>query len=204
MKREVIIATGNLGKFSEIQDLLAAEFDTFYSLNDFDEKLPIVEDSPLYIENAMKKARKVGDRFGLPSIADDSGLEVRALQGRPGVLSARYARTDAERIERLLHELKGVSWERRKAVFKAYVVFYLPEKERAHLFFGQLEGFIGFDMKGAGGFGFDPVFFVPESNRYLAELTMEEKNRLSHRGRAIAALKAFLKTDSFRNPVILG
>ena len=201
--RQVVIATENMGKFGEIRDLLADEFDTFHSLRDFDEKLSIQEDSPLYVENAMKKARKIGDRFCLATIADDSGIEVEALGGRPGVLSARYGRNDGERIDRLLGELEGVPWELRRAVFKAYIVLYLPEKERAHFFFGHLSGFIGFERRGAKGFGYDPVFYVPELDRYLAELTVEEKNCLSHRGRAIYALKTFLQRDSFRNPRVL-
>jgi XTP/dITP diphosphohydrolase len=200
---QVIIATENMGKLREIRDLLAHEFDAFHSLRDFEEKVSIEEDSPLYVENAIKKARKIGDRFCLPTIADDSGLEVEALGGRPGALSSRYGQNDGERIERLLNELDGVPWERRRAVFKAYIVLYLPEKEREHLFYGHLSGFIGFVKRGDKGFGYDPVFYVPELDRYLAELTVEEKNLLSHRGRALHALKTFLQADSFRHPRVL-
>ncbi|OPY75672.1 MAG: dITP/XTP pyrophosphatase [Syntrophorhabdus sp. PtaU1.Bin153] len=200
--RSVIIATENLGKFREIKTLLADEFDVFHSLRDFEEKVPVDEDSMLYIENAMKKARKVGDRFGMYTIADDSGLEVEALGGRPGVRSSRYGRSDDERIERLLSELEGVPWEKREAVFRAYLAFYLPEKQRCYVFYGELKGIIGFERKGVGGFGFDPVFYVPEWNRYLAEMTLEEKNVLSHRGRAIRAFKDFHNVRFFRNPTV--
>jgi XTP/dITP diphosphohydrolase len=198
--RQVIIATENLGKFREIKALLVDEFDAFYSLKDFEEKVIVEEESPLYVENAIKKARKIGDRFGFPTIADDSGLEVDALGGRPGVLSARYGRSDEERISRLLRELEGVPWERRKAVFKAYIVFYMPEKEQCHIFYGRLTGIIGPTRQGTGGFGFDPIFYATELGRYLAELSVEEKNRLSHRGRALYALKAFLQIDAQRSP----
>ncbi len=197
---KVIIATENLGKFKEIKALLLDQFEAFYSLNDFDEKVVVNEESLLYVENAIKKARKIGDRFGLPTIADDSGLEVDALGGSPGVFSARYGNSDGERIDRLLNELEGIPWERRTAAFKAYIAFYMPEKERCHIFYGRLGGFIGFARQGEGGFGFDPVFYASEPAKYLAELSVEEKNRLSHRGRALYALKTFLQIDSQRSP----
>jgi XTP/dITP diphosphohydrolase len=189
--RSVIIATENIGKFREIKALLENEFDEFYSLRDFDEQVTVDEDSELYAENAMKKARKIGDRFGIPTIADDSGLEVEALGGRPGVRSSRYGKNDEERIARLLGELKGIPWEQRGAVFKAYLAFYLPEKDRRYVFYGELRGTIGFEKHGQQGFGFDPVFYISELDKYLAEISMEEKNRLSHRGRAIQAFINF-------------
>jgi XTP/dITP diphosphohydrolase len=194
----LIIATENMGKFREITTYLGGEFERFYSLRDFEEKVEVREDSDVYIENALEKARKIGERFGIDTIADDSGLEVRALGGRPGVLSARYGRNDQERIERLLAELKGVPWEERAAIFKAYIVFYLPEKERGYIFYGHLTGLIGFERHGEGGFGYDPIFYVPSLNKYLAELAVEEKNRLSHRGRALQSFKKFVSSGSFR------
>jgi XTP/dITP diphosphohydrolase len=188
----VIIATENMGKFREIKALLSGEFKTFYSLKDMAEKVVIEEDSPFYSENAMKKARKVGDRFGMCTLADDSGLEVNALGGRPGIHSSRYGRTDDERISKLLSELTAVPWEKRLAIFKAYLVLYLPAKERSYIFYGHLPGIIGTDRHGEGGFGYDPVFYVPSREKYLAELTTEEKNHISHRGRAIASLRSFI------------
>ena len=180
-----------MGKFREIKALLEHSFDNFYSLRDYKDRVPIEEDSDLYIENALKKARKIGDRFGMHTLADDSGLEVQALGGRPGVRSSRYGKNDDERIARLLSELEGIPWDKRTAVFKAYLAFYMPERERCYVFYGELRGIIGMDKHGQNGFGFDPVFFVPELNRYLAEIPMEKKNRLSHRGRAIQALIDF-------------
>ncbi|HVN96921.1 MAG TPA: RdgB/HAM1 family non-canonical purine NTP pyrophosphatase [Syntrophorhabdaceae bacterium] len=196
--KEVIIATENRGKFQEIKSLLGDIFETLYSLNDFPEKVFVDEDSPVYVANALKKARKVGDRFGMATLADDSGLEVEALQNRPGVYSSRYGKNDDERQTRLLSELKATPFERRKAVFKSYVVFYMPERERCYVFYGDLKGYIGFERHGTGGFGFDPVFYLPERNKYLAELSLEEKNALSHRGKALLALRNFLNTDFFR------
>lgn len=195
--RKIIIATTNNGKYEEIKSVLAGEFDLFYSLRDFPEKIEIEEDSLLYVENALKKARKIGERFGIYTIADDSGLEVEALSGRPGVHSSRYGRNDDERISRLLDELKDVPWDRRKAIFKAYVACYIPEKEISYVFYGFLRGYIGFERTGEGGFGYDPVFFIPGLNKYVAELTRDEKNRISHRGRALQAFKDFIKGDIF-------
>jgi XTP/dITP diphosphohydrolase len=200
--KNLIVATGNQGKLREIKEVLAGEFARFFSLNDLEEKVTVEEDSPLYIENVIKKARKIGDRFGMETLADDSGLEVEALGGRPGVFSARYGSTDNERIERLLFEMKDVEWDRRIAVFKAYLAFYLPGREVSYIFYGSLKGFITFEKRGIGGFGYDPVFYVPEFGKSFAELTGTEKNSISHRGRALASFRRFLDTGSFKVPTI--
>jgi XTP/dITP diphosphohydrolase len=192
--KDLIIATTNRGKFAELKPLLAEHFKEICSLADFPEIPEIVEDSSHYAQNAMKKARKVGGHFGMPALADDSGLEVAALGGQPGIHSSRYGRNDDERIQRLLHELDGIPWEGRGAKFKAYVALYLPEKDRCYVFYGELKGFIGFEKHGSHGFGYDPVFYSPELGKYLAEISTEEKNRLSHRGQAIALLKTFVET----------
>ena len=192
--KDLIIATTNRGKFAELKPLLVEHFKEIYSLADFPETLQIVEDSPHYAQNAMKKARKVGGHFGMSALADDSGLEVAALGGRPGIHSSRYGENDDERIERLLHELDGISWDGREAKFKAYVALYLPEKDRCYVFYGELKGFIGLEKHGSHGFGYDPVFYSPELGKYLAEISTDEKNKFSHRGRAIALLKTFVET----------
>ena len=188
----IIVATANKGKFKEIRECLAGTFDTFFSLADFDEKIEVVEDQPTYYGNAWKKARKVGDRFGIATLADDSGLEVEALKGRPGIGSARYGASDRERVDRLLAELAGVSREGRSALFRAYLVYYLPDVGQAFMFYGGLKGYIGFERRGEGGFGYDPVFMLPDSGKALSELSLEEKNSISHRGQALARFKKFL------------
>ncbi|MCX5806904.1 MAG: RdgB/HAM1 family non-canonical purine NTP pyrophosphatase [Proteobacteria bacterium] len=198
--KNVVIATANPGKFEEIRAILIGEFGNFYSLKDFKDPIEVKEDSPLYLENVLKKARKIGDRFNMNTIADDSGIEVFALNGRPGVFSSRYGKDDEDRINKMLIELEGVPWEKRGAVFKAYIALYMPEKQWSYVFYGSLRGYIGLTRRGKGGFGYDPVFYVPEADKYAAELTMEEKNRLSHRGKALCALKEFLNSDFFRNP----
>lgn len=192
--KHLIIATTNKGKFAELKPLLTDHFEEIHSLLDFQETIDVVEDSPYYAGNAMKKARKIGGHFGMPALADDSGLEVAALNGRPGIQSSRYGKTDDERIERLLRELDGIPRDQRQAKFKAYVALYLPGKDRCYVFYGELKGFIGFERHGSGGFGYDPVFYSPEPGKYLAEISTDEKNKLSHRGRAIALLKKFIET----------
>jgi XTP/dITP diphosphohydrolase len=190
--KNLIIATTNKGKFAELKPLLTDHFEEIYSLLDFQETIDVAEDSPYYAGNAMKKARKIGEHFGMPALADDSGLEAAALDGRPGIYSSRYGNNDEERIERLLTELNSVPWEQRKAKFRAYVALYLPRKDRCYVFYGELTGFIGFERHGSAGFGYDPVFYSPELGKYLAEVPTDEKNRFSHRGRAIALLKEFV------------
>ena len=190
---DLVVATTNQGKFKEIKELLAGQFTSFHSLLDFKEGCAVVEDQPSYAENAWKKARKIGDRFGIDPLADDSGLEVDALRGRPGIYSARYGETDAERIDKLLAELSGVEDQNRGAVFKAYLAFYMPAEGRGYFFYGSIRGHIGYERKGKGGFGFDPVFCIPELDKCMAELTIDEKNRISHRGRALTAFSYFLK-----------
>ncbi len=201
--KDVIVATENQGKLEEIRALLGDTFEKFHSLKDFAEKVPVEEDSPLYVGNAMKKARKIGDRFGLPTLADDSGLEVEALQGRPGVYSSRYGRNDEERISRLLIELNDIPWDDRRAAFKAYIALYLPGRDRCYVFYGRLGGYIGFEKHGTGGFGYDPLFYVPSLRRYLAELNLEEKNLISHRSQAVIALRDFLNSAFYRKPSLL-
>lgn len=193
--KSIIIATANQGKFREIKEELSGIFEVFYSLDDLNEKIEIEEDRPSYAENAWKKARKIGDRFGISTLADDSGLEVQALGGRPGLFSARYGTGDNDRINRLLAELEGVPIEKRKAMFKAYLSFYLPGDEKTFFFYGCLRGFIDFERRGDNGFGFDPVFFLPDSNKSLAEIPLAEKNRISHRGRALVTFKRFMTVD---------
>lgn len=195
--RSVVIATRNVGKFMEIRDGLIDLFDEIYSLSDFDFHDDTKESESSYLENVMKKARRVGERTGIVSLADDSGLEVDYLKGRPGVISSRYGKDDDERIGRLLSELEGVPWSKRTAKFRAYIALYLPGMERYYIFYGELKGYIGFEKKTGYGFGFDPVFYVPSLKKYLSELTTKEKNEVSHRGKALRSLRKFLENFDF-------
>ena len=149
----IVIATGNKGKFGEMSHYLAGAGEGLLSLADLDGSVTVDEDRPTYLENAWKKARKVGNRFGMKTLADDSGLEVKALNGAPGIHSARYGATDADRVGRLLRELKDVPEKDRGAVFKAYLVYYLPDVEQTFIFYGSVKGCIGFEARGEKGFG---------------------------------------------------
>jgi XTP/dITP diphosphohydrolase len=191
----LVIATANRGKFEEITQCLAGTFTRYLSLADFADKVEVAEDRATYFENAWKKARKVGNRFGMKTLADDSGLEVAALGGAPGLLSARYGASDEERVERLLSELRGVPVEGRGALFRAYLVYYLPDVGHTFIFHGSVRGYIGFDKRGESGFGYDPVFMLP-NGKAMAEMSMSDKNRISHRGRALAAFKKFLANNA--------
>ncbi len=187
------VSTRNAHKAEEISHILAPyQVKTLLDLPGFPE---IEENGSSYRENAELKARALFSEVGEPVFADDSGLEVDALDGRPGIHSARYSGLDtnhARNIEKLLAELKNVPEAARTARFRCVIV-YIDSSGRAHEFVGILEGRIGFAGRGAGGFGYDPVFMLPERGCSVAELPAAEKNSLSHRARALAGLKSFLK-----------
>jgi len=189
--RRIVLASGNRGKLAEIRALLEPLGAEVSPQSDFD--LPeAVEDGDSFVANALIKARHAAALTGLPAIADDSGLAVDALGGRPGIRSARYAGEDAsddDNIEKLLAELEGVPDERRGAGFHCAAVFVADAGDDAPLVEeGVWRGRILLARRGRGGFGYDPVFFDPDTGRAAAELTREEKNTRSHRGRAFRAL----------------
>lgn len=196
--KELLVATTNRGKLKEIEALLSGCVEKLYSLADFPD-LPVVdEDGATFEENAVKKARSAAQATGKPTIADDSGLVVDALGGRPGVHSARFAgddATDADNNVKLLHELSVVPAEARSAAFQCVVALCFPDGT-CRTFAGELSGMIRFEQRGDGGFGYDPLFYIHEFERTLAELKLEVKNTISHRGRALAGLKEFLSSDS--------
>jgi XTP/dITP diphosphohydrolase len=187
---DLLLATNNRGKVREYQTMLAGLPFRLVTLEDCG--LDSVEETgDTFEENARLKAIDAAQRSGLLSLADDSGLEVTALNGEPGVRSARYAgedATDADRVRFLLGKLRDVSWEHRKARFRCVIALADPTGG-VELFDGQCHGFITFEPHGELGFGYDPVFYFPEQNKTMAELDPEEKNRLSHRGEA--ARKAY-------------
>ena len=186
----LLLATKNQGKIKEINRLLKGQRVEVLTLDDFPGISLPKEDRSTFKGNALKKARVAGET-GLAAISDDSGLCVDALGGRPGVLSARYAgddATDKKNCEKLLLEMKDVPDGKRTASFVCVIALVLPSgKEKT--FEGRLEGVIAAKPKGRGGFGYDPVFFLPGKNKTLAELKPEEKNLLSHRGAALQKLK---------------
>lgn len=177
-----VLATTSSHKLREFQQLFAG---TGIEIEPAPEVVPVDEDQATFEGNAAKKAREWARALGKPCLADDSGLAVDALGGRPGVHSARYADTDAARISRLLTELEGAT-DRSAAFHCAICVAWPDGKENCVT--GRTPGVIAAAPAGGGGFGYDPVFLVPEMGRTYAELSADEKNALSHRGRAARAL----------------
>lgn len=191
--RRVVVATANAGKLAEIRHALAdSGFEAVTAADLGAEPLEVAEIGEQFTDNAYLKAAAYRKRFGMAALADDSGLVVDALGGRPGVRSSRYAgenATDVENTRRLLEELDGFGSEMRAARFQCVVVL-LDEAGEATWACGTCEGQIAFTPRGAGGFGYDPVFLPDESAGYtMAELSMAEKTAISHRGKALAALR---------------
>lgn len=188
----LLFATRNSGKLRELRGLLAPEGIDVRGLADVPGAPEVKEDGATFRENAWKKARALADFAGLPALADDSGLAVAALGGRPGVRSARYAgpdATDSDNNRRLLEELRGVPPQGRRAAFVCAMALAVPGNARAEAEAqGRLEGRLLEVPRGSGGFGYDPLFLVEEAGLTLAEMELADKNRLSHRARALAAL----------------
>ncbi|WP_145542272.1 XTP/dITP diphosphatase [Yersinia alsatica] len=195
--QKVVLATGNPGKVRELANLLAD-----FGLDVVAQTELAVESAEetglTFIENAILKARHAAQTTGLPAIADDSGLAVDALGGAPGIYSARYAGIDAsdqENLEKLLVALKDIPDEQRGAQFHCVLVYMRHAADPTPLVFhGQWPGVIAHQPAGAAGFGYDPIFYVPELGKTAAELTREEKHAVSHRGQALK-----LMLDALRN-----
>lgn len=191
--RKLLIATNNKGKLAEYLELLK---DLPFELTWPEKeglKLKVEEKTGSYRENAIAKAVTWAKATGLITLADDSGLEVDALGGAPGPVSARYGglETDRERYELLLKKMEGIPWPQRTARFRCVIAIAYPDGE-VHTFEGVMEGLIALEPKGEHGFGYDPVFFLPELGKTVAQLTLEEKNRLSHRAQAALKARDFL------------
>jgi len=187
----IVLASNNAGKVREINQLLASEQIKVVAQKEFN--IPdAVEDGLSFVENAIKKARHAASLSGLPAIADDSGIEVDALNGAPGIYSARFAganATDQENLQKLLQRLEGVPDEQRTARFQCLLVYMRHAEDPTPLICqGTWEGRILHAPKGENGFGYDPVFYVPTHHCSSAELPAEIKNSLSHRGQALQKL----------------
>jgi XTP/dITP diphosphohydrolase len=188
---EIVIATGNRNKFKEITALLADLPVRITPFWDWEGATEIKEEGRTYAENALHKARTVVRVTGRWAIGDDTGLEVEFLGGAPGLYSARYAGEKAtfeDNRRKLLSELKGVPWEKRNALFRSVMALAGPRGEE-RVSEGTIAGYITEEERGAHGFGYDPIFYWPEAGRTLAEVSAEEKNRISHRARALMKLK---------------
>lgn len=185
---EVVLATNNEGKVREFSGLLKGQFGRVVSLRDLDNPPEVVEDGETFRDNALKKARAIAEYSGKPTLADDSGLEVDALGGRPGVYSARYAgenATDGDNVDKLLAEMEGK--EERKARFVCCLALVFPDGHEV-VVRGTCEGVISLEPTGEGGFGYDPVFYLSEFEKTMAEIDPGLKNKISHRARAAEKL----------------
>ena len=192
----MIVATRNRGKIREVRDALKGLNLRICGLSDLPDVPEIEEDGDSFTENALKKARFYSEYFGKLTLADDSGLEVDSLKGQPGVHSARYAGERAssqENNQKLLREMQGVPISKRGARFRC-VIAVKPPGGRVVIAEGSCEGRIGFKEKGRKGFGYDPLFILPRDRKTMAELSLEEKNRVSHRDKALRKIRKIIKT----------
>lgn len=192
---KLLLATNNEGKAREYKSLLEGVPFELVTPAQVGVTTGVAEVGRSFEENATIKAATLALKSGLLSLADDSGLEVSALGGEPGVLSARYAgegASDSDRVEYLLAKMQGIPQEKRQARFRCVIAIANPQGE-VELCTGECDGFIAFEPKGERGFGYDPIFYLPELGKTMAELPPETKNKISHRGRAAAKAREVLK-----------
>jgi XTP/dITP diphosphohydrolase len=198
MIRELVLATRNRDKVIELVALLNELDITIRTLDEFPDAPAVVEDGDSCEANAVKKARVIAEFTGFPAVADDTGLEVDALDGRPGVYAARYAGEEAtyeDNCRKLLHELRGVPHERRTARFLTVAAIALPF-DGIRVAHGILNGVIAEEASGTLGFGYDPVFLIPELGKTLAQLPVAQKNTVSHRAKAFTQMREIVKSYS--------
>jgi XTP/dITP diphosphohydrolase len=192
----ILLATRNQGKIREIRDVAKSLPVTFLSLDEVDPLPEVEEDGDTFEANALKKARVIAKATGMATLADDSGLSVDALDGRPGVLSARYAgenATDKQLCDHILEEMRDVPDDRRSARFICVLALVLPTGEE-RLFRGVCEGNITREIMGKLGFGYDPIFYFDEAGCTFAQMGRDAKNKVSHRGRALEEFARYLST----------
>ncbi len=196
--KRIIFATGNQGKMKEIREIMQDLDVEVVSLKDINLEVDIVEDGTTFEENAIIKAKTIMELTGEMVMADDSGLEVDYLGKAPGVYSARYMGEDTPytiKNNHIIKELEGVEGTDRSARFVSVIACVFPDGTTITTR-GTIEGVIGYEEKGENGFGYDPIFWVPEYGCTTAELSLEEKNRISHRGKALSMMKEELKKRS--------
>ncbi len=193
--KKLIFATGNQGKLKEIREIMADLDVEVLSMKEAGVQTEIEENGTTFEENAVIKARTVGKLTGELTLADDSGLEIDYLNKEPGVYSARYMGEDTSyhvKNASLIKRLEGVPMEQRTARFVCVIAAVFPDG-RVETARGTIEGVIGYEERGENGFGYDPIFYVPELNCSTAELTPGQKNEISHRGKALRKMKEILK-----------
>lgn len=193
--KEIIFATKNKGKIKEIKDILVDKF-LVKSMEEVGIDIDIVENGNTFYDNAIKKATEIMNISGKIVLADDSGLEIDFLGKAPGVYSSRYMGEDTPyeiKNKKILEIMKDVKEEKRSARFISVVALAMPGRDPITTV-GTLEGIIGYEIKGENGFGYDPIFYLPDLKKTVAELPIEEKNKVSHRGNAIKDMKIVLES----------
>ena len=188
---KLILASNNKNKLREFREILEPAGFEVVSQSDAGADIEVEETGSTFEENAYLKAKAIYDMLKLPVIADDSGLEVDALNGAPGIYSARYAE-EGKRCARVLSELEGIDDEKRTARFKCCIC-YIDEKGETHVVTGVCEGKIGYEKRGTNGFGYDPIFMYGDKS--FAEISAEEKNRVSHRSDALTKFERVIKGE---------
>jgi XTP/dITP diphosphohydrolase len=197
--KKILVASTNPGKLKELREMLSGDIE-WVSLSDFSDVGEIEEDGKTFAENARKKAMGYAKATGLWTLADDSGLVIDALNGQPGVKSARFSGDkgtnrgllDHKNMAKVLKLLQGAPKDKRKARFVCRLCLASPEKILIETE-GKMEGVITTEEEGENGFGYDPIFFVPQLNKTVAQMASEEKNAISHRGKALRKLKPLLE-----------
>lgn len=194
MMDKIVFATANEGKVKEIKEILKDFPIEVVSMKEMGITADIEEDGTTFEENSLIKARAISKLTGLPALADDSGLEVDYLNGEPGIYSARYLGRDTDydyKNNYIINKLSDAKEGERSARFVCVISLVLPDG-REFVERGVVEGLIGYEQKGENGFGYDPIFYLPEYGKTSAELSPEEKNKISHRGKALSAMKKLI------------
>ena len=197
MDNIIILATNNKSKVKEISEMMSGSDITFVSLADAGINVEVEETGTTFEENALLKAREICKLSGKPTISDDSGLEIDALDGAPGIYSSRFMGEDTSydiKNNALIEKLENVADPDRTARFRCCMALVLPDC-REFVTEGAMEGIIAREPKGINGFGYDPILFIPEYNRTSAELSSEEKNNISHRGEALRKMIEVIKKE---------
>ncbi len=191
---KIALGTSNPHKLEEINDMLNEIHPDSVEFVLVEGNFDPVENGTTFEENSYIKAAEAAKIMGIPALADDTGLCVDALEGRPGLYSARYAPDQKSKISKLLAELDGVEKDKRSAHFVCTMTLVAPDGKKLHTQTGKIEGFIDTKPSGEHGFGYDPVFFIPELNKTMADMTLKEKNTLSHRARALKPMVEWIKS----------
>lgn len=194
MMDKIVFATTNEGKVKEIKEILEDFPVEVVSMKEMNITTDVEENGTTFEENSLIKAREISKLTGLPALADDSGLEVDYLNGEPGIYSARYLGRDTDynyKNNYIIDRLKEAEDKERSARFICVISLVLPDG-REFVKKGVMEGRIGYEIKGENGFGYDPIFYLPEYGKTSAELSSDEKNKISHRGKALRAMKELI------------